>query len=127
MKKINELIEPVKNVGKVWETDIKLNSGTCTDEPLMTFSPHGEAWVEVLGHRFEGVNGFEGIIEYLNNYRNVEKELDELLNQRAYIIDYLIEKLEVAKLMATYENGVRYPSIQEMIYEDILSKFDSQE
>lgn len=118
-------MEPVKNIGKVWEGGLTVQ---CTDEqPLMTFSPPGESWVEVLGHRFEGVNGFEGMIEYLNNYRNVEKELNELLNQRAYIIDYLVEKLEVAKLMATYENGVRYPSLQEMIYEDILSKFDSQE
>lgn len=124
MKKINELIEPVKNVGKVWEGGFEVKR---TDEqPLMTFSPPGESWVEVLGHRFEGVNGFEGMIDYLSNYRNVEKELDELLNQRAYIIDYLVEKLEVAKLMATYENGVRYPSIQEMIYEDILSKFEKK-
>lgn len=119
MKKINELIEPVKNVGIVW-------NHIEDEKPLMVF-PQDGTYVEVLEHRFEGVNGFEGMIEYLNNYRNVEKELNELLNKRAYIIDYLVEKLETAKLMATYENGVRYPSLQEMIYEDILSKFDSQE
>lgn len=116
MKKIDELMEPIKNIGGF---DIK----RCTDEPLMVFPEHGE-YVEVLGHRFEGVNGFEGMIEYLNNYRNLEKELNDQLNKRAYLIDYLVEKLENAKLMATYENGVRYPSIQEMIYEDILNRVE---
>jgi len=115
-----------KKYGNVFENRFKNRYGECTDEPLMVFPPPGENWVEILGHRFEGVNGFEGMIEYLNNYRNLEKELNDLLNKRAYLIDYLIEKLETAKLMATYENGVRYPSLQEMIYEDILNKVDSQ-
>lgn len=118
-KRVGELLGPIHNVKK--------NSSERTDEPivLMTFSPPGESWVEVLGHRFEGINGFEGMINYLNNYRTVEKELNKMINEKAEFIDYLVEKLETAKLMATYENGIRYPSAQERIYEDILERIES--
>lgn len=119
-KRVGELLGPIHNVKK--------NSSECTDEPivLMTFSPPGEEiWVEILGHRFEGINGFEGMINYLNNYRTVEKELNEMINEKAALIDYVKTKLEEGKLMSTYENGIRYPSAQERIYEDILERIES--
>lgn len=119
MRKIDELMAPVKNVGKVWERP-------CTDETPLMFIPKGCEYVEIDGIRIENDGDFNKFCERLQSFKETEKELDELLNWRAYMIDYLVEKLEVAKLMATYENGVRYPSLQEMIYEDILSKFDKK-
>lgn len=120
MKKIDELMEPIKNIGGF---DLK----PCTDETPLMFIPKGCEYVEIDGIRIENNGDFNKFCERLQSFRETEKKLDELLNWRAYMIDYLVEKLETAKLMATYENGVRYPSLQEMIYEDILSKFDSQE
>ena len=125
MRKMDELMKPVKNIGKIFGERLIVEPKPCTDEPLMIFSPPGEAWVEVLGHRFEGINGFEGMIEYLNNYRTVEKKLDDLINQRAALIEYLKVKLEESKLMATYENGVRYPCMKELVYKDVLDRVES--
>ena len=126
MRKMDELMKPVKNIGKLFGERLRVEPKPCTDEPLMIFSPPGEAWVEVLGHRFEGINGFEGMIEYLNNYRTVEKKLDDLINQRAALIEYLKVRLEEGKLMSTYENGIRYPSAQERIYEDLLERVENE-
>lgn len=128
MRKMDELMKPVKNIGKIFGERLIVEPKPCTDEPiiLMTFSPPGEeAWVEVLGHRFEGINGFEGMINYLNGYRTVEKELNEMINEKAALIKYLKTRLEEGRLMSTYENGIRYPSAQERIYEDLLERVES--
>ena len=56
------------------------------------------------------------------------KVANSLYNETSVVyemIDYLKVKLEESKLMATYENGVRYPSAQEKIYEDILERLES--
>lgn len=94
------------------------------ETPLM-FVPKNCEYVEIDGIRLDNVGDFDKFIERLQTFKETEKKLNEMINKQESLIEYLIEKLETAKLMATYENGIRYPSAQERIYEDILNRVES--
>lgn len=95
------------------------------DRPLIVI-PKDKSYIEINGYRIDGdFSTFESFIEYLSNVARVEIENELIKNERYEMIDYLKVKLEESKLMATYENGIRYPSAQERIYEDILERLES--
>lgn len=87
--------------------------------------PADQSYVEICGHRIDEVKSFEDFMEYLHQRVQIEKDYADLYNDRAAFIEYLKVKLEEGRLMATYENGIRYPSAQERIYEDILNRVES--
>lgn len=90
------------------------------NKPPFIFVPNDKSYVEIAGQRIDGVDDFESFLEYLNQRITFERDYEYLYNERSRLIDHLKIKLEESKLMATYENGVRYPSIQEKIYSDLL-------
>lgn len=121
MKTIDELMAPVKNIGKVFGGNSEAGNGTCTDEPLI-FIPKDKSYIEVSGHKITETKSFEDFLDYLQQRNDFENDYNYICRQRSALIDYLKIKLEESKLMATYENGVRYPCMQERIYQDILDR-----
>ena len=100
-------------------------------QPVMII--HDEGWIEILGRRFENaeVKGIDEFVQYLGEFRDLEeknkklkKELNELYNHRAALIEYLTEKLEESKLEGTYGGQAGYISIQERIYKEILDRIE---
>ena len=116
-KRVGELLGPMKN--------IKRTSSECTDEKPLILIPADQSYVEILGHKITEVKGFEDFMEYLNQRVQIEKDYAALYNDRSEFIEYLKVKLEESRLMATYENGVRYPCMKELVYKDILERVES--
>lgn len=126
MKKlINKIFGRVK-------TPVNVNGFTINKDEenkiVMEFDRDGE-WVDILGHRITGFNGWEGFIEYLSSVKSMDLEIEKLKkevrmleNQKKEIIRYLISNIEACKLNRFYEDGVAYPNIQERIYQDILDR-----
>ena len=81
-------------------------------------------WIEILGHRIDGFNSFEGFIEYLKHIVEVEEENKLLKADRACLIEYLETKIEESVFMRTRDvvTGEEFLSTQETVYRDILSK-----
>ena len=95
---------------------------------VMEFDKNGE-WIDILGHRITGFNGWEGFIEYLSSVKSMDLEIEKLKKEvrilkadKSYIIGYLLGNIEACKLNRFYEEGVAYPNIQERIYQDILDR-----
>ena len=122
--KIDELLGDVSAPLNI-SNPLAYKFGKEENAPLVVI-PKDQSYIEVLGRKFYDFNSLDGFVEYLKKFVELEEELDKMYNQRAALIDYLVEKLEYAKLMATYEDGgrIRYPSVQEKIYRDILNRVD---
>lgn len=110
LKKVTSCIRTPDNVpfGKV-------------DEPKVIFVQHSDH-VEICGQRISNIHDFGDFVEYLYQRVQIEKDYAALYNERSEFIEYIIMKLEESKLLSTYEQGVRYPCIQERIYQDILNR-----
>lgn len=96
-------------------------------EPPLIFIPNDKTYVEILGYRIDtdrNIKTLGEFGEYLQHIKEVEEENKQLLHQMAEIGEYILTKYEEAKLDAQYIDGVRYPSVQERIYEDILGRFE---
>ena len=117
--KIEDVLEPIKGID-----NITLKRGT--DEPLI-YIPIDKSYVEILGHKIEtgkNFNSFGEFVNWLQHIKDVECENKQLLQQMAEIGEYILTKYEESKLYAQYIDGVRYPSVQEKVYEDILGRME---
>lgn len=126
MKKIlNKIFKHVKTPVNVSGFTINKDE---ENKIVMEFDKNGE-WIDILGHRITGFNGWEGFIEYLSSVKSMDLEIEKLKkevrmleNQKKEIIKYLISNVEACKLCRFYEDGVAYPNIQERIYQDVLDR-----
>ena len=121
----------VGNIGKVFEPikmpDNVIMGGYEKNRPLITI-PKNANYVEILGHKLYGeFDSFQSFVDYLQSVSDTEKEnerlkkeIDEYENRKAYLIEYLTDRLEEAKLDAQYYNGMRFANYKETIYEDLL-------
>lgn len=120
-----------KIFGRV-KTPVNVNGFTINKDEenkiIMQFDKDGE-WIDILGHRITGFNGWEGFVEYLSNVKTMDLEIEKLKkevrmyeNQKKEIISYLISNVEACKLCRFYEDGVAYPTTQERIYQEVLDR-----
>lgn len=118
--KLEYVLEPIKGID-----NISLKRGT--DEPLIVI-PTDKSYVEILGHRIEvgegGFKSFGEFVEWLKHIKDVEIENEQLKKHMSEFGEYLLTKLEEAKLDAQYYDGVRYSSMQERIYEDLVNRME---
>lgn len=108
-----------------------------TDEQPLVFIPKDKKYVEILGHRIdtgEDMASFEDFTNWLVHIKEVDEEnkrlkkvIDNYENQRAFFIDYLTELYEEAKLDGQYIDGVKYPTLQERIYKDLLTRMEAKD
>ena len=120
---LHQILEPIM----LPDTNIKFFKRECTDEEPLIFIPNDKSYVEVLGHRLETGENFKSFEEFgkwLQHIKEVEEENEQLLKQMREFGEYVLTKYEESKLNAQYIDGVRYPSIQERVYEDILGRFE---
>lgn len=120
MKKIEEVLEPIKGIDNI-------TLRQCTDKQPLIYIPIDKSYIEILGHRIEtgeNFNSFGDFVDWLEYIKDVEEENKHLKIQMTEIVEYILTKYEEAKLDAQYIDGIRYPSIQERIYEDILERFE---
>ena len=124
----------VGNIGKVFEpiktsfdSNIKFFEREFTDEePLLFISADG-TYFEILGHRVEtgeNMNSMEDLSRWLKHIKETEMENEQLKKQMAEFGEYVRTKYEEAKLDAQYINGMRFSTIQERVYEDILHRME---
>ena len=123
MKKLDVILETIKMPNN-------LIFKPCTDEQPLIIIPKDKKYVEILGHRIdtgEDMSSFEDFTNWLQHIKEVDeenerlkKEIDNYENRKAYLIEYLTDRLEEAKLDAQYYNGMRFANYKETIYEDLL-------
>ena len=70
------------------------------------------------------MNSMEDIAEWLKHIKEVEMENEQLKKQMTEFGEYLLTKYEEAKLDAQYYNGMRFASMQERIYEDLVNRME---
>lgn len=123
MKKLDVILETIKMPNN-------LIFKPCTDEePLLVISKD-KTYFEILGHKIEtgkNMKSMDDLSEWLQHIKEVDeenerlkKEVDNYENRKAYLIEYLTDRLEEAKLDAQYYNGMRFANYKETIYEDLL-------
>lgn len=122
----------LKKVASGVRTPVNLKFMTSDDyvtEPLMIFK---EEYIEILGHKIDGVDSFEAFVDYLKGVNTYEKERDllhkerdTLLDEKENFIEYIKVKLEESRLKSSSVPGIDdYKCIEERIYEDILNKIE---
>lgn len=52
-------------------------------EETIIFIPNGESYIEILGHRIDGYNGFEEFLDELNRLKVMEKEYEKMKEQKS--------------------------------------------
>ena len=78
MKKLmNKILGRVKTPVNV--TGFTINKDE-ENKIVMEFDKNGE-WIDILGHRITGFNGWEGFIEYLSNVKTMNLEIEKLKKQ----------------------------------------------
>lgn len=128
--RIEDVLEPIKGID-----NITLKKGT--DEPLI-YIPIDKSYIEILGHKVEvgegGFKSFGEFVEWLEHIKDVEeenkrlkKEIDDYENKRAYLIDYLSDKIEEAKLERMHVDGMTFLSMREQIYTKVLDIVEEKE
>lgn len=126
MKPIGKVLEPLGNIN-----GMNLYRVDETNDPLITI-PFDKSYIEILGHKVEvgegGFKSFKEFVEWLEHIRDVEveneklkKKVDDYENKRAYLIDYLSDKLEEEKIVSEYEGMLRLTTIKERVYLEILN------
>ena len=121
MKTLEEILEPIK----FHEPNLVFPHNP--DEKPLIFVPNDKSYVEILGQRLETGENFKSFEEFgkwLAHIKEVECENKRLLQHMAEFGEYVMTKYEESKLDAQYIDGVRYPSIQERVYEDILNRME---
>lgn len=121
MKTIKEVLEPIKMPDNV------IMGGYEKNRPLINI-PKNANYIEILGYKLYGeFDSFQSFVDYLKSVSDTEKEnerlkkeIDEYENRKAYLIEYLTDRLEEAKLDAQYYDGMRFANYKETIYEDLL-------
>ena len=124
---LHQILEPIMLPDT---TNIKFFQRENTDKQPVLYIPNDKTYFEILGHRVEtgeNMNSMEDLSKWLQHIKEVEeenkrlkKEIDEYENKRAYLIDYLCDKVEEAKLERTYINGMIFKSMKEQIYIRLL-------
>jgi len=108
-------------------TNIKFFQRENTDKQPLLYIPNDKTYFEILGHKVETgkhMKSMEDLSEWLKHIDDVEEENKQLLKQMAELGEYILTKYEEAKLDAQYIDGVRYPNVQERVYEDILNRME---
>ena len=104
-----------------------LNRVDETNDPLITI-PFDKSYIEILGHKVEvgegGFKSFGEFIEWLEHIKDVEIENEQLKKHMSEFGEYIRTKYEEAKLDAQYYNGMRFASMQERIYEDLVNRME---
>lgn len=121
---LHQILEPIMLPET---TNIKFFERDCTyKEPLLFISADG-TYFEILGHRVEtgeNMNSMEDLSNWLKHVKETEIENEQLRKQMAELGEYVLTKYEEAKIDALYIDGVKYPNVQERIYEDILNRME---
>lgn len=108
-------------------TNIKFFQRENTDKQPLLYIPNDKTYFEILGHKVEtgkNMKSMDDLSEWLKHIKDVEEENKQLLKQMSELGEYILTKYEEAKLDAQYIDGVRYPNVQERVYEDILGRFE---
>ena len=124
MKKASKIIELI---GVPFDSNIKFFERKCTDEQPLLYIPNDKTYFEILGHRVEtgeNMNSMEDLSDWLKHIKETEIENKQLRKQMAELGEYVLTKYEEAKIDALYIDGVKYPNVQERIYEDILNRME---
>lgn len=118
MKTINKVLEPIKIPDNV------IQGGYEKNRPLI-YIPKDGGYIEILGHKLYGeFDSFQSFVDYLKTVSDIEKENKQLKKHMSEFGEYLLTKYEEAKLDAQYYDGVRYSSMQERIYEDLVNRME---
>ena len=124
MKKLDDILEPIKMPDNII---IRPYTDVIDEDKSLLFIPNDGTYFKILGHKIETgeqFNTVEQISNWLKHIKDVEIENEQLKKQMSEIGKYILTKYEEAKLDAQYIDGVRYPNVQERIYEDILGRFE---
>ena len=124
MKTINKVLEPIKTP---FDSNIKFFERECTDEEPLLVIPYDKTYFEILGHRVEtgkNMESMEDLSNWLKHIKDVEEENKQLKKHMSEFGEYIRTKYEEAKLDAQYYDGVRYSSMQERIYEDLVNRME---
>ena len=124
MKTIDKVLEPIKTS---FDSNVKFFERECTDEePLLFISADG-TYFEILGHKVEtgeNMNSMEDLSNWLKHIKEVEMENEQLKKHMTEFGEYLLTKYEESKLNAQYYNGMRFASIQEQVYADLVNRME---
>ena len=121
---LHQILEPIMLPET---TNIKFFQRESTDEQPLLYIPNDKTYFEILGHRVEtgeNMKSIEDIAEWLKHIKEVEMENEQLKKQMTEFGEYLLTKYEESKLNAQYYNGMRFASIQEQVYEDLVNRME---
>ena len=121
---LHQILEPIMLPET---TNVKFFQRECTDEQPLLYISKDKTYFEILGHRVEtgeNMNSMEDLGKWLNHIKEVEIENEQLKKQMTEFGEYLLTKYEESKLNAQYYNGMRFASIQEQVYEDLVNRME---
>ena len=97
------------------------------DETPLLFIPGDKSYFEILGFRVETgkeLKTVEDITNWLKHVADIEIENKQLKRQMSEMGEYILTKYEEAKLDAQYYDGMRFSSIKEQVYEDLVNRME---
>ena len=121
---LHQILEPIMLPET---TNVKFFQRESTDEQPLLYISKDKTYFEILGHRVEtgeNMNSMEDLGKWLNHIKEVEIENEQLKKHMTEFGEYLLTKYEEAKLDAQYYNGMRFASMQERIYEDLVNRME---
>ena len=121
---LHQILEPIMLPET---TNVKFFQRESTDEQPLLYISKDKTYFEILGHRVEtgeNMNSMEDLGKWLNHIKEVEMENEQLKKHMEEFGEYLLTKYEESKLNAQYYNGMRFASIQEQVYEDLVNRME---
>ena len=124
MKKVSKILEPITTP---FDSNVRFFERENTDEQPLLFIPSDKSYFEILGYKVETgkeLKTMEDITNWLKHIKETEIENEQLKKHMTEFGEYLLKKYEEAKLDAQYYDGIRYSSMQERIYEDLVNRME---
>lgn len=121
---LHQILEPIMLPET---TNIKFFQRENTYEEPLLYISKDKTYFEILGHKIEtgkNMKSMEDIANWLKYIKDVEMENEQLKKQMTEFGEYLLTKYEESKLNAQYYNGMRFASIQEQVYEDLVNRME---
>ena len=123
-------IKPIKtDVFESIKTPANLDIGLGVIEPPVLFIPNNKSYVELFGHRIEGVTSIDDFVNYLKQIdgifrekESLEKQVRILMDEKLEMLNYLDTKIKECEFMRDHVDGKEYLSTQETIYRQIKGK-----
>lgn len=123
-------IKPIKaDVFESITIPANMNIGLGVTEPPVLFIPNNKSYVELFGHRIDGVTSIDDFVNYLKQIdgifrekESLEKQVKILMNEKLEMLNYLDTKIKECEFMRDHVDGKEYLSTQETIYRQIKGK-----